>query len=135
MTTDDKSVFSPANYHLLISAFIIILAALMYGVAPAITVPRGFDISVETVDLANVFRVIMCLYLAVAVVWLLGAIKRELWLAATITNIVFMGSLAAGRIISLALDGVPSGGLIFGMIAEFVLCIFGLVQYRKYAPK
>ena len=50
----------------------------------------------------------------------------------TIVNITFMASLAFGRIISLAVDGVPSSGFIVGLLAECILAIISIIQLKKY---
>ena len=120
------------NLHLLISLIVVIPAALLYGLNPEESLPLLFDFKVDTTDLKNVFRAIMCLYLAFAVVWLMGALKPEYWKTATVLNIIFMAGLGIGRTISLLIDGVPSAPFAYGLIGELTLAIFGLVQLRKY---
>ena len=50
----------------------------------------------------------------------------------TITNITFMGGLALGRLVSLALDGVPGIYFLIGFMLEAVLAIWGLKNLKKY---
>ena len=94
--------------------------------------PQLLDFSVETTDLANVFRAIMGLYLAFASLWILGILKSDYWKAATISNILFMAGLGFGRIISLLLDGFPSAVFFIGTAGELVLAIFGMIQLQHY---
>lgn len=94
--------------------------------------PQLLDFSVETTDLANVFRAIMGLYLAFALLWILGTVKPNYWKAATISNILFMVGLAFGRIISLFLDGFPSMVFLMGTVGELVLAIFGITQLLHF---
>lgn len=124
--------FQFRNAHLLVSAVLVAIAGLMYGTAPAVLLPRVFAIQVETVDLANIFRALMCLYLGASGIWLLGVIKPQLWRMATLTNIAFMACLVAGRLISWFADGVPSSSLVNALIGEFLLVAFGVVQWCRY---
>ena len=120
------------NVHLLLSSVIVITAALVYGLSPSTVLPKLFDFQVQTPDLSNVFRAIMGLYLAFAFFWLMGIMRPSLWKAATLSQFLFMGGLAAGRIISLYEDGF--GSLLFsvGTLGEVLLCLFGVFQYLKY---
>jgi hypothetical protein len=120
------------NLHLIISSVIVIPVAFVYGLFPKTILPQLLDFSVETTDLANVFRAIMGLYLAFAVLWILGIVKPSYWNAATISNILFMAGLAFGRIISLLLDGFPSAVFLIGTAGELVLAIFGMIQLQHY---
>jgi hypothetical protein len=74
----------------------------------------------------------MGLYLGMSVIWILGIIKSQLWVTATITNITFMGGLTLGRLVSLALDGVPGIYFFIGLALESVLAIWGLKNLKKY---
>ena len=120
------------NLHLIISSGIVIPVAFVYGLFPKTILPQLLDFSVETTDLANVFRAIMGLYLAFAFLWILGMLKPDYWKAATISNILFMAGLGFGRIISLLLDGFPSAVFLIGTAGELVLAIFGMIQLQHY---
>lgn len=120
------------NLHLIISSGIVIPVACVYGLFPKVILPQLLDFSVETTDLANVFRAIMGLYLAFPVLWILGIFKSDYWKAATISNILFMAGLGFGRIISLLLDGFPSAVFLIGTAGELVLAFFGIVQLNYY---
>jgi hypothetical protein len=121
------------NLHLIISVIVVIPAAFIYGIFPSGILPYLFDFRVETVDLNNVFRAIMCLYLATAVLWVLGIFKPRYWETATLVNIVFMIGLAAGRILSLLIDGFPSIAFAIGLVGELTLGLFSWYQLKKYA--
>ena len=118
------------NLHLLISLSIVVPTAIIYG-SPSI-LPEYLNIKVNTVDFSNMLKAIMCLYLGISFVWILGIWKTEYWKIATQLNILFMLSLAIGRALSMLMDGFPTGGYIFGIIAEFVLGFYSIFQFKKY---
>ncbi|PNW25800.1 DUF4345 domain-containing protein [Formosa algae] len=127
----DKIDWIFKNLHLLVSAAIVIPTGIIYG-SPSI-LPEHLDIQVQTVDLSNMLKTIMCLYLGIGLVWLLGVWKPGYWKNATQLNILFMLTLAAGRAISMITDGFPTGGYIFGIIAEFIIGLFSIYQLKKYS--
>jgi hypothetical protein len=120
------------NAHLLLSAVIIIPIALVYGVFAKSILPELLDFKIETTDLSNAFRSIMGLYMAFAFLWILGILKPNYWKAATISNILFMGGLAFGRIVSLLFDGLPSTIFVLGTAGELILTAFGVIQLQQY---
>ena len=120
------------NLHLTISIIILIPIALAYGVHPNIVLSKFFDFKADTIDLKNIFRALMGLYSAMVIIWAIGIIKPKFWATATITNIVFMGGLALGRLISLALDGLPTIYFSIGLILELALAAWGLKNLKKY---
>lgn len=119
------------NLHLFLSLSIVVPTAIIYG-SPSI-LPEYLDIQVNTVDFSNMLKAIMCLYLGISIVWILGIWKTKYWKNATQLNILFMLSLAIGRMISMLMDGFPTGGYIFGIIAEFVLGSYSIFQLKKYS--
>lgn len=118
----NKPIF--INLHLLLSISIVIPIAFIYGISPN----SLFDIHINSIDEANVFKAIMGLYLAFASFWIIGVIKPNYWKAATISNLLFMLGLAFGRIISMLYDGLPSPLFICGTIGELVLASYGFFQ-------
>jgi hypothetical protein len=118
------------NLHLIVSLLIVVPTAIIYG-SPSI-LPDYLNIKVNTVDFSNMLKAIMCLYLGISFVWILGIWKTEYWKTATQLNILFMLSLAIGRALSMLMDGFPTGGYIFGIIAEFVLGFYSIFQFKKY---
>jgi hypothetical protein len=123
------------NLHLIISSAILIPVALGYGIAPKTLLPILLIIHLETVDILNICRTIMVLYLAMSALWLLGIYNKKYWFAATITNIFLMGGLSLGRIISLVLDGIPSPIFLLGTLGEMVLAVFAFYQLKKWGEK
>ena len=119
------------NLHLIVSLLIVIPTAIVYG-SPSILSER-LDIQVNTVDLSNMLKAIMCLYIGISIIWILGVWKTKYWKSATQLNILFMLSLAIGRALSMLVDGLPTEGYIFGIIAEFALGIFSIYQLKKYS--
>jgi hypothetical protein len=121
-----------SSLHLMVSILIIIPIALAYGLYPKIILPLLFDFNVDAINLVNIFRAMMGLYLGMSVIWIMGIIKSKFWITATITNITFMGGLALGRLVSLAIDGVPGIYFLIGFIVEVFLAIWGLKNLKKY---
>ena len=44
-----------------------------------------------------------------------------------------MLTLATGRALSMIIDGLPTNGYIFGIIAEFTLGLYSIYQLKKYS--
>lgn len=119
------------NLHLIISILIVVPTAIIYG-SPSI-LPERLDIQVHSTDLANLLKAIMCLYLGVSLVWLMGIWKPDYWKRATQLNVLFMLSLAIGRSISIMTDGLPTDGYLYGLMAEYILGLYSLFQLKKYS--
>ena len=77
----------------------------------------------------------MCLYLGVSAVWIAGVLKPNYWKVATQLNILFMLTLGTGRLLSMAADGLPTDGYIFGVVAELSLGMYALYQLRVSAKR
>jgi len=122
------------NFHLIISLIIVVPTAIIYGFSPSSLLPQYLNIPVVTRDLANFMRAIMCLYFGISFIWLFGILKNKYWKVATQLNFVFMLTLAAGRLLSMILDGIPSLGFVFGVLAELILAGFSFYQLRKHSP-
>ena len=120
------------NLHLIISTILIIPIAFAYGIAPGTILPALFDFNVETIDLHNIFRGIMCLYLGMAMISVTGIFKFRYWETATIINIVFMSGLAVGRLVSFIADGIPSIPLLIGFFVEVCLAALCYFNWKKY---
>lgn len=110
------------NIHLIISIFIVIPAAFIYGFNPKIIV----NITPETIDELNFNKSIMGLYLSFSIVWLLGIFKPNYWKIAAITNIIFMLGLGFGRLFSFFIDGLPSTPYLLGTFGELLLGFYGI---------
>ena len=101
--------------------------ALSYGAAPARSLDYLFQVQVTDTNTAHIFRAVMGLYLALVGFWTTAAFRVEIRQAALYSLVVFMLGLAAGRVFSLVVDGVPSTLLWVYLILEVG---FGLVGIR-----
>ena len=101
--------------------------ALGYGAMPERSLAFLFDIPVESTELAHIFRAVMGLYLALIVFWLAGAMNPRLTRPALWSLVVFMFGLAAGRALSLVLDGFPHWLLFVYLVLEVA---FGTIGWR-----
>ena len=120
-----------AKFYLLLSAAGLFPIALSYGIAPARVLPTVLDVAVEGTDLTHVFRAVMGLYLAMIVLWVLGALRPELTRAAVISEVAFMFGLASGRLLSILADGVPSLLLVAYTALEIVMVVWGILILKK----
>ena len=119
---------------LLVAAIGLVPVALSYGLSPNISLGFLFDASVPGPNGTHIFRAIMGLYLAMVVFWLIGAYKSEVWQAALYSLVMFMLGLAAGRTLSLMVDGMPYWLLVAYLVVELVLGGVGLQLLKKPNP-
>ena len=120
------------NLHLIISTAVVIPISFVYGSGNDNIFSIFFDFTPSTTDMHNIFRAIMCLYLAMVAMWITGIFHPRYWTIATICNMLFMLALALGRLISFVLDGTPSPILIFGFFGEAVLALLAWRNFRMY---
>jgi hypothetical protein len=106
--------------------------ALGYGAMPSVTMGALFDITVDTTNLAHIMRAVMGLYLAMVVFWLWGAFKPSMTGPALAACAVFMLGLAAGRILSLFIDGMPHWLLTVYAVLEIVLGLIAVTLYKAH---
>lgn len=119
---------------LLICAVGLIPIALGYGAAPSVTLEMLFGINVEGTNLTHIFRAIMGLYLAMVVLWVLGAVSRALTRPALVCCAVFMLGLAFGRVLSFLVDGQPHWLLIIYALLEILFGVIAIIMLRKLPP-
>ena len=105
--------------------------ALSYGIFPGLSLDFLFGISVTSVNLEHIMRAVMGLYLAIIIFWIVGAYNSQYRTSALISMIVFMYGLAAGRLISMIIDGVPNWLLIVYFILEILFGTLALILVRK----
>ena len=120
------------NLHLIISVLLLTPIAFVYGFAHDALLSSLFDFKVVTTDLHDVFRAMMGLYAGMIAICVAGVFNPRYWKPATILNIVFMGGLACGRIISFLADGTPSVILLTGFFAEVFLSALSYFNLREY---
>lgn len=116
---------------LLVAAVGLVPIALGYGLDPARSLGHLFDIQVSNVNGTHVFRAIMGLYLAMAGFWALGAFRPQLREPALWSLVVFMFGLAAGRALSLLVDGMPHWLLGVYLVVEIVVGSLGWYLLKR----
>jgi hypothetical protein len=116
---------------LVLSAIGLVPIALGYGIAPQRSLEYLFEVSVQNVNGKHIFRAIMSLYLALAAFWIVGAYKAHLRQAALYSLVVFMLGLAAGRLLSLVVDGLPHWLLLAYFALELGIGLVGLQLLKR----
>jgi len=76
-------------------------------------------------------RAVMGVYFEIVVIWLWGAFSRSMAGPALAACAVFMLGLAAGRLLSFVLDGMPHWLLIVYAVLEIVLGVAAVLLYRS----
>ena len=104
--------------------------ALGYGAKPSTSLDALFGITVDTTNLTHIMRAVMGLYLGMVVLWIWGAFKTQMTEPALVSCTVFMLGLAAGRILSIVLDGMPHWLLVVYTGLEIVLGLTAIAIYR-----
>lgn len=105
--------------------------ALSYGLIPQKSMSYLYDISISDINSIHIFRAVMCLYLALALFWIIGAFKVQVRQAALYSLIVFMLGLAVGRILSLIIDGMPHWLLGVYLVMEISFGTLGMLLLNK----
>ena len=112
----------------------VLVVSLSYGLYPEITLKYLYDIEVNSANLANIFRAIMGLYIALSIFWIVGAFKDSLRLAALWSLTVFMTGVGLGRVLSIVIDGMPDMIFINYLIVEIIGAFLGF-KFIKSAKK
>ncbi|MDV7144662.1 DUF4345 domain-containing protein [Tropicimonas sp. TH_r6] len=123
------------KYFLIFCSVGLVPIALGYGANPSASLGAVFGITVDTVNLTHIMRAVMGLYLAVVALWLWGAFDKSMERPALIACAVFMFGLAAGRVLSIVLDGWPHWLLIVYAILEIVLGVIAVSLLRQTAEE
>jgi len=118
---------------LFLAAMGLVPIAFSYGLVPSQSVTYLLGFPVDGTNHTHVFRAIMGLYLANIGFWLAGFAISSLRTPALWSLFIFMSGLAAGRVVSLVIDGVPSFVLIFYLLAEAVFAFLSMMAIRKQA--
>jgi hypothetical protein len=118
------------RFFLIFCAVGLVPIALGYGAKPSVTLDALFGINVDTTNLTHIMRAVMGLYLGMVVLWLWGAFRKAMEGPALVACAVFMLGLAAGRILSFVMDGMPHWLLIVYAVLEIVLGLMAIVVYR-----
>ena len=107
--------------------------ALGYGAKPSVSLDMLFGITVDTTNLTHIMRAVMGLYLGMVVFWLWGAFKPSMTGPALAGCAVFMLGLAAGRILSFIIEGMPHWLLVVYAILEIVLGFVAVMLYKGHS--
>ena len=105
--------------------------ALGYGAKPSTSLDALFGITVDTTNLTHIMRAVMGLYFGMVVIWVWGALRKHMTVPALASCAVFMLGLAAGRILSFTLDGMPHWLLVVYSALEIVLGLVAISIYRR----
>src|SRR5215510_11604603 len=116
---------------LLVAGIFLIPVALTYGVDPAAMLPKFMNVTVQGTDETHIFRALSCLYLGMVTFCIIAAFTPQWQRMAVIWAVFFALSLALGRIISIFVDGVPSGMLLFFLAVELVVGAVGLMLLNR----
>lgn len=129
------------NENTKIRAFLVFCAvglvpiALGYGAKPTVSMDALFGIQVDTTNLTHILRAVMGLYLGMVIFWLLGAFTKSIAGPALGACAVFMLGLAAGRILSFILDGMPHWLLVVYAALEIVLGVIAVLLFKGHLSK
>lgn len=105
--------------------------ALSYGLAPQQSLSQLFGLQVDSVNGFHIFRAITGLYLALALFWVMGALRAGLRQAALLSLVVFMLGLAIGRVVSILVDGMPNTLLQVYLLLELGIGVVGLLLLKR----
>ena len=89
------------------------------------------NITVESTDQTHIFRALSCLYLGMVTFCIIAAFTPGWQRVAVIWAVFFALSLAIGRIISIIVDGMPSGILLFFLAVELIVGTLGLLLLNR----
>ena len=117
--------------YLWVSAIGLIPIALSYGVVPELSLNWLFGISINLPNETHIFRGVMGLYLALVMLWILGATNENYEHAAILSEVFFMSGLAVGRFLSLLVDGWPHWLLVNYLVLEAILAVAGIILLRQ----
>lgn len=74
----------PKNLNLVLSGIIVIIAGFVYGGHPTVIMPELLGFEVVDLELKNMLRAVMGIYLGVGLYWIIAAFKPEIWYGATV---------------------------------------------------
>ena len=108
------------------------IVALIYGVSPQwfANTFLSTEGALDT-DFANILRAIMGFYLVFAAFWFFAAFSDRLRNIAVLIVALFTGGMAAGRILSMLIDGKPSTILSLYVATEIGTALIAIWLYRR----
>lgn len=126
---------NPQSIFLIVAALGLTPIAFSYGYAPTVSLDYLFAIDATPVNVSHIFRAVMGLYLALVLFWLSGAMIQKYRLPALYSLVIFMLGLAAGRVLSLVVDGMPHWLLIVYLVLEVGFGVVGIKMIRNEQSK
>jgi len=120
-----------AKYFLIAACIGLLPIAFGYGLMPIKTMKMMFGLELESPNGVHIFRAVMGLYLALDLFWFMGVKNEKFTRPAVYSLIVFMFGLAAGRVLSLIVDGVPHWLLSVYLILEVMFGLVGLKVLKE----
>ena len=115
----------------LLFAFVAVsIIAFLYGISPNWFAKSFIGLDILDANVAHILRAVMGLYLAFGIFWCFAAFNRNMHDFAILTTIVFSAGLVSGRLLSLAIEGVPSQLLLFYMAIELLLIPIAIYVYK-----
>ena len=115
-----------SSFFLLFIAAGVFLVSLLYGANPVLSMPFFYGIEIININMLNILRAIMGLYIALCIFWCIGALYNSLKLSALWSCAIFMLGIGFGRIISISVDGMPSYVFVFYLIFEMIAGLIAL---------
>ncbi|NER15397.1 DUF4345 domain-containing protein [Leptobacterium flavescens] len=94
----------------------------------------GIDIT-GNISVINDVRASSALFLAIAVLTILGAFLKKLTYTSSLVSSLLFLSLGVGRLISILVDGMPVDGLVKATGLEFILGITGAILFAVYRDR
>ena len=118
---------------LVLSGVVISLIGLLYGVSPQWFANRFMTGAPPlTVDQAHVFRAIMTLYLGLGGFWIYCSGSEKYQGIGLAVAAIFCGSLVAGRLLSVVVDGVPAPVFVTYIVAELAAVPLYLWLHKRH---
>ena len=105
---------------LIVTFISVCIIAAGYGISPYWFTHTLLGIPDISLNLAHIFRAMMCLYVALGVFWLYSAFNDKYRNMAVLTVLVFAAGLMTGRIVSFIVDGMPGPLLVLYFFIELV---------------
>ena len=100
----------------------------------AFSARNGIELG-SNISLLNDVRASGGLMLAGGLLILSGAFISRLRFTSTVVSILMFLSLGIGRIVSIAMDGMPAEGLVKATVVEMVIGFIGVFALLKYREK
>ena len=127
------SVTTKNRAFLIFCAVGLVPIALGYGAKPSVSLDALFGITVDTINLTHIMRAVMGLYFGMVIFWLWGAFRPSMTGPALAGCAVFMLGLAAGRVLSFIVDGMPHWLLVVYAVLEIVLGLVAVALYKGHS--